>query len=224
MNEAPICGIFIRELKNRFLCEVLIDNCPTECYVPSSCRLGNFLDLHGRRVLLLPTHTKNSRTAYSLLAVPYKRNYILLNSSKANTVIADNLHKRYFTALGNRSNAIREYRLDGYKSDIYLPDSKTIIEVKSVISLNPIAEFPTVFSQRTLDQLSAIEVLMENGFKAAMVIVSLNPYVRQVHIDQSTPFYTALSPCLEKGLKVLAVATYISENGVGIKRHIDIVY
>lgn len=42
-------GIFIQELKNRFLCEVEIDGESTVCYVPSSCHLSNFLDLKGKR-------------------------------------------------------------------------------------------------------------------------------------------------------------------------------
>ena len=49
-NQMPICignetGTFIKESKNRFLCEVLVDKKITECYIPSSCRLDNFLEL-----------------------------------------------------------------------------------------------------------------------------------------------------------------------------------
>ena len=50
--EKPIEGIFIREQKNRFICEVMVEDEIIECYVPSSCRLDNFIDLHGKRVLL----------------------------------------------------------------------------------------------------------------------------------------------------------------------------
>lgn len=48
-------GIFNKELKNRFLCEVLVEDEVVECYASSSCRLDNFIDLHGKQVLLLPT-------------------------------------------------------------------------------------------------------------------------------------------------------------------------
>ena len=40
-----VTGTFVKELKNRFLCEVVISGIPTECYVPSSCHLSNFLEL-----------------------------------------------------------------------------------------------------------------------------------------------------------------------------------
>ena len=45
-------GIFIQELKNRFLCEVLVNGETTVCYVPSSCHLSNFLDLTNKKVVV----------------------------------------------------------------------------------------------------------------------------------------------------------------------------
>lgn len=82
-NPGFIIGTFKKELKNRFLCEVQIDGTDVVCYVPSSCHLSNFLKLEGKKVLLVPTKTPNSRTPYALFAVPYKRNYIVLNISMA---------------------------------------------------------------------------------------------------------------------------------------------
>lgn len=38
-----VVGQFVRELKNRFLCEVVIGGRIEECYIPSSCHLSNFL-------------------------------------------------------------------------------------------------------------------------------------------------------------------------------------
>ena len=77
-NTEFIIGKFKRELKNRFLCEVQIDGRDVVCYVPSSCHLSNFLQLEGKRVILIPTQTQNSRTKYALFAVPFKKNYIFL--------------------------------------------------------------------------------------------------------------------------------------------------
>lgn len=45
-----IYGTFKEETKNRFLCQVTIDSKDVECYIPSSCRLGNFIDMKGRTV------------------------------------------------------------------------------------------------------------------------------------------------------------------------------
>ena len=45
-------GIFKEELKNRFLCLVEVDGEDTLCYIPSSCRLSNFVSMAGKTVLL----------------------------------------------------------------------------------------------------------------------------------------------------------------------------
>ena len=89
-------GIFVKELKNRFLCEVLINGESTVCYVPSSCHLSNFLDLKGKTVLLIPTQNPKSRTPYALFAVPFKRSYAtivvtLLNLNTATTTFNANV-------------------------------------------------------------------------------------------------------------------------------------
>lgn len=215
-------GIFIKERKNRFICEVMVEDEAIECYVPSSCRLDNFIDLHGKQVLLLPTEAPNARTRYSLFAVPYKRNHILLNIGKVNSVIERDIKKRCFSTLGKRSEVYREYKIGSYKSDLFIANSSTILEVKSILSLGKGAVFPTVFSQRTLDQLKEISSLMDRGYNAALVIASLSPYVEQIQIDHASPFYGALRPCIEKGMQLLAVSLHIHQGEARIKKKIKI--
>lgn len=215
-------GIFIKECKNRFICEVMVEDEAIECYVPSSCRLDNFIDLQGKRVLLLPTEAPTARTRYSLFAVPYKRNHILLNIGKVNSVVERDLNKRYFSILGKRSKVYREYKIGSYKSDLFINDSKTLLEVKSVLSLEKSALFPTVFSQRTLDQLKEISALLDSGYNAILIIASLSPYVEMIQIDHSSPFYEAIKPCVEKGMQLLGVSLHITQGEAQIKKRIGI--
>lgn len=165
-----IIGTFKKELKNRFLCEAQINGEDVVCYVPSSCHLSNFLQLEGRNVLLVPTQTPNSRTPYALFAVPYKRNYIVLNTSMANKAIESSIQGKRFSYLGKRNDCIAEHTIDGYKADLYLPSTKTIVEVKSVISVSNNAKFPTVYSERTLKQLASILELLQNGYRVCLAL------------------------------------------------------
>ena len=82
-----IYGTFIKETPNRFLCTVLIDNETVECYIPSSCRLSNFLTLEGQTVILTPNNNPKARTRFSVYAVKVGKQFILLNLSKANRII-----------------------------------------------------------------------------------------------------------------------------------------
>ena len=120
------------------------------------------------------------------------------------------------------SELLREYAIDGYKSDLYVKDSDTLIEIKSVISLNPIADFPTVFSERSLMQLNQINGLLCKGYHAAFIIASLNPYVKEIHIDRSSRLYKAMKPCLEKGMKLMAFSIGLSKEEIVIKSKLPI--
>lgn len=217
-----IKGVFVKELKNRFLCEVLINGESTVCYVPSSCHLSNFLDLKGKTVLLIPTQTTNSRTPYALFAVPFRRNYLILNTSMANFAIANSINTRRFSYLGQRKTILKEHVIDNYKADIYIKDSNTIIEIKSIITTSKSGIFPTVYSERTLIQLEKIQDLLSQGYKVCFIIVSLNPYVNEIHIDRKTAFYNHFQACIKKGMMVKGYACNLIDSNLKIRKSIDI--
>lgn len=221
-NPEYITATFIKELKNRFLCEVEIDGEHVVCYVPSSCHLSNFLKLEGKKVLLVPTQTKNTRTQYALFAVPYKKSYIILNTSMANKAIENSIHNRRFSDLGKRKTVIKEHYVEGYKSDLFISDTSTVIEIKSVLSTEDTAQFPTVFSERTLKQLEKIQNLMTKGYKVHYIIVSLNPYVKAIKIIQDTQFAKQFSSCYENGMSIAAYSCRLKNASVFIEREIPI--
>lgn len=223
-NSSYISGVFVKELKNRFLCEVKIDGKVEECYVPSSCHLSNFLQLKGKRVVLIPTQGKNPRTKYALYAAPYRRNYIILNTSLSNVAIEKGIHNRRFSYLGKRSNVQKEHSVEGYKADLYIPQTKTIVEIKSVLSEKNEAVFPTVFSERTQNQLKSIQEMLEKGYKVVFIIVSLNPYIKKLTIGKSTEFYSELTRCIEKGMEIRAYTSHLKDYEIEIKKQIPLLY
>ena len=223
-NSSYISGVFVRELTNRFLCEVKIDGKVEECYVPSSCHLSNFLQLKGKKVVLIPTQGKNPRTKYALYAAPYRRNYIILNTSLSNVAIEKGIHNRRFSYLGKRSNVQKEHSVEGYKADLYIPQTKTIVEIKSVLSENDEAVFPTVFSERTQNQLKSIQEMLDKGYKVVFIIVSLNPYIKKLTIDISTEFYSELTRCIEKGMEIRAYTSHLKDYEIEIKKQIPLLY
>lgn len=213
---------FIREMKNRFLCEVELNGEPAVCYVPSSCHLSNFIDLGGKQVLLVPTQAKDARTRFSLFAVPYKRSHILLNTSMANQAIQNDIHSRRFSYLGKRKTIIKEHYVSGYKSDLFILETKTVIEVKSVLSLTESALFPTVYSERSLKQLDKLKTMLGAGFRVCYMIVSLNPYVKSITILENTSFYAALKKCIDLGMQIAAYSCVFDGQKIKIKSALPI--
>lgn len=202
-------GIFKEELKNRFLCHVEIDGEDTLCYIPSSCRLGNFVNLAGREVLVSPIVSTDARTKYSVFALSEGDDFILLNMTKANEVVKKAINNRRFSFLGKRTHIIRERTIGGYKSDLYIEDTRTIVEIKSILSFDKNREacFPSVYSQRSIDQLMKLKCLIEGGYRVAYIFVSLNHRIRHLAINMGFKEYREVfNYCIEKGMMVKGVS------------------
>lgn len=215
-------AIFMSEIKNRFLCEVSISGMITRCYVPSSCRLDNLLDLIGKEVLLTATTSRFAKTPYSLLAIAYKKNYIILNSSLANYAVGQALTSRRFACLGKRKYIQKEIYVDNYKCDFFIRDTETLIEVKSIISTDLFVKFPSVFSLRAINQLQAIKKHLKEGKSACYIIVSLNPYVKAIVVDKQTPFYQVFAECLSLGMRAMGVACQIKDNQLSVRKTLEV--
>lgn len=207
-------GRFISESKNRFLCVVNIDGTEDICYIASSCRLDNFIDLRGKSVLLQKNKGVNERTRYSLIGVKYKRNYIILNTSWANKAIDESFLKRRFSFLERRKDFQTEISVCGYKTDFFIPNSKTIIEVKSVIATDETAVFPTVYSERTLKQLKKMANLIDMGYKGFFLVVSLNPYVKAIKLYQNSEIVKQLNDCVVRGMQIKGFCCRLSCEGL----------
>lgn len=207
-----VLGIFQTELKNRFLCDVEVDGKTITCYIPSSCRLSNFLDMAGRTVLLKPIKTPKARTPYSVYAVKYKRNYILLNLAEANKIIEAQIGRRFFSFLGRRKQLSHEYKIENYKTDLFIHDTNTLIEIKSTLSFSREAIFPSVYSERAIAQLKQISLLLDKGYKACYILVSLNPSVKEIAVNkQLDDFYDAFMECVDKGMSYCGFSICLKE-------------
>ncbi len=207
-----IQGTFISENKRRFLCTVRVEEQDVLCYVPASCHLSPLIELEGRTVLLTPVESPKARTQYSLFAVKYRHSFILLNLSYANNIVEKELGRRLFSFLGRRKSISREQVVGGYKTDLYIHDTDTIVEIKTVLSTNKKAHFPSMVSKRANKQLRELLPLLDDGHKVAYFVVSLSPYVREIIIDpQYDEFYVAFSECIKKGMQCYAFSVQIRD-------------
>lgn len=218
-------GTFKQELKNRFLCLVEIDGEDTLCYIPSSCRLSNFIDLTGRKVLVSPVSSPGARTKYSVYALSGINGFILLNMSKANEIVAGSINSKRFSYLGKRTLIKTEYEVGGYKSDLYIQDTKTVVEIKSILSFakDRKACFPSVYSQRAICQLNKLKCLLDAGYRVSYIFVSLNPNIKQLAINGDIKEYRdAFNCCIEKGMMVKGVSLKLIDGKPNIYSSIPI--
>ena len=207
-----VYGTFQNEIKNRFLCSVNIDGKDVICYIPSSCRLSNFIDMTGRTVLLRPIEASNARTPYAVYAVKYRKSFILLNLAQTNRVIEAQVQRRYFSFLGARKKISHEYKIKNYKADLFIHDTNTLIEIKSTLSFSKESIFPTIYSERAVKQLTEISRLLDEGYRACYILVSLNPNVKEIAINSEIEnYYEEFMKCVKKGMSYCAFSIRLHE-------------
>lgn len=211
LDNGGVEGTFLEESKSRFLCSVRVDDEIEECYVPSSCKLGKLIDLSGKKVLLQSVDNKNARTKYSVEAIKFSKGYVLLNLSEVNRIIHENINRKLFSFLGTRKRVKREVRVDGYKADLYVEDSGTIVEIKTLLSPEKSALFPSVTSKRAEQQLKKILGLLET-YKVCYIIVSLHPKTKTIALNSSMSRYEELfRQCLSKGMECRVYSLSMNE-------------
>lgn len=216
-------GTFLREQKTRFLCDVLLEGEEVECYIPSSCKLSKFVDLSGKEVILQGVKSKKSRTDYSVYAARLGRYYVLLNLAEANRVVENQLHRRYFYFLGKRKKVCREKLIDGYKADLYVEDTKTLIEVKTLLSFDQEGSFPSMTSKRAEQQLEKLFGLLDKGYKVCYIVISLNPRVKSIRLNADYERYCQLfQACLRKGLEYRGFSIKLTSFKPQIDKEIDV--
>lgn len=219
-----IQGVFIKESKNRFLCEVLVDKEIMECYVPSSSRIENYLSLANKEVLL--TRNKVSgRTKFSLFAVKLKGKFVILNLNKVNSIIKLLIEANRIKAyMGYK--AFSEKSVDKYKADLLLlkNDQEIIVEIKGVIADSKVALFPNVYSERGVRQLEELKHLLLQGKKVHYLLVSISPFVNEIRIDDGdrNGYVDRLNECLTHGMTLSALKIIYDGKKIGVSTRIRI--
>lgn len=162
--------------------------------------------------MLRPIETPNTRNAYAVYAVKYRKGFILLNLAQTNRVIEAQIRRRYFSFLGVRKKISHEYKIGNYKADLFIHDTNTLIEIKSTLSFSKESTFPTVYSERAVNQLTEISRLLDEGYRACYILVSLNPSVKEITINSEIEdYYKEFMKCIEKGMTYCAFSIRLHE-------------
>lgn len=217
-------GIFCFELKNRFRCMVDIQGEQHVCYVASSSRLSNFIELSDKTVLLLPPGENAGSTDFTLFAVKYRNSLILLNLSLVNAVLEEQLKRKCFSFLGKRKEILKEHNYKGYKADLFIKDTETVIEIKTVLSTEEETVFPTVRSERIIRQLKHLNQLLEEGHRCCMLFVSLSPTIRSIDLSRDPEVHRLFKRCVENGLSFKAFKLKTTEESIIVGRSVELCF
>lgn len=214
LETALIKATFVKESKNRFLCEVLINETIELCYVPSSARLENFLIFKNKTVFLTP-NPPSAKTKYTLWSVLYRNKHILLNLKKVNSLIELAITNNLLQ-LGAYESISREKTINSYKCDLFLNSNPNhVIEIKTIICTSKIGLFPTVYSTRAINQLKELKSLLSKGFKVTYILVSLSSSLKEIAINSEyQEFYSEFLDCVHAGMNFLPITLYFEKDTI----------
>lgn len=219
VNEEFTEGVFISEDKGRFSCEVKIGNEIQKCYVPSSAKLGQFINLKNKKVLL--SHNNNtSKTAYTLWSVSYRQRQVLLNLKRVNEIIEQFIDKSKLLEI-NYDSIQREKVLENYKCDLLLSKEnvKVLVEIKTVISTKREAYFPGANTERAVEQLVKLRDILRKGYKVKYIIVSLSPFVKSIELNNNYEVYkNYFIECVDLGMEVIKLKLEYKDNLITYSR------
>lgn len=206
---------FVSEGHNRFISLIEIEGNTVECYVPSSAKMSNFLNLINKEILVTPNIDKTRRTKYSLFAVKYYHKYILLNLNSVNKLLMN-----YLVELYPNLEITLEKSISGYKSDVIINHSSkstTLIEAKGIISIRKECIFPSKESARAIFQLEKIKNLLHTtNIEVIYYLVNLGPITKFITIENSNSEYVKLlRSCINMGMVIKALT--IEYTGSDIK-------
>lgn len=95
---------------------------------------------------------------------------------------------------------------------LFIHDTNTLIEIKSTLSFSQESTFPTVYSERAVKQLTEISRLLDEGYRACYILVSLNPSVKEITINSEIEdYYKEFMKCIEKGMTYCAFSIRLHE-------------
>ena len=219
-----IKGLYVRELTNRFRCEIEIDDEICECYQPISFKLSKVMKPEGKEVLLSGIQKKKSDFKYSVYAIKTEENrYALLNLQMVNSIFEKEIYKNRFSYLGDRSVVKHEAKVDGLKTDLLIDDS-TIIEIKTIFSFDSTVLFPNLTSHRLLDQITKISENLGKGYRAVLILAVLTETPKKIIInsDNSEIKTTILRAC-QAGLNIKAYRIENVENAACVGEELEVV-
>lgn len=193
-------GTFLEELENRFRGRVKIGSRIVPCYIPSSSKLGNLLELPGKKVRLVRRNGK-----LVLWAVAHKRSYIYVCCDYANELFGRFLKNK---------ELLREHTVLGYRFDFYDPQAKIGYEIKSLITAATALTFPNVKSERRLEQLKRLKRVLARGIKVRYILISLSPFLKQLTLAATDRTVASLCQLERRGLEL---RVYRIRRGCGLK-------
>ncbi|NMA96377.1 MAG: DNA/RNA nuclease SfsA [Clostridiales bacterium] len=219
-------GIFINR-PNRFIANVIIGEKEEIVHVRNTGRCKEIL-VPGAKVILEDcSYNKNRKTKYSIIAVWKEDMLINMDSQIPNRVVYDALRENSISCLKNLSLIRREKTFRNSRFDMYFESNleRGFIEVKGVTLENDmVAMFPDAPTTRgTKHTLEIIDAVKDGYIGIIFFLIQMKgPDIFRLNWEMDREFSEAVALAYEKGVKILAYDSIVTEDSISIGNPIPI--
>ncbi len=209
---------------NRFIANIEIDGKEGVAHVKNTGRCKELLT-EGATVYVSISDNKERKTKYDLVKVIKGERLINMDSQAPNKIFYEwvkegNLFKD--VTLIKPECKYKNSRFDFY---IEAEDKKIFVEVKGVtLEDNGVVRFPDAPTERGVKHVNELIASLEDGYDAYIVFVIQMRDVLYLEPNYKThkEFGDALKNAKEKGVNIIAVDCFVTENTVVAKDYVEV--
>lgn len=216
---------FIRR-PNRFTAHVILDNHEEIVHVKNTGRCKEILR-EGTKVILEEAKNRSRKTKYSIIAV-YKGDVLInIDSQIPNMVVYQGITEGKIKEFHDVTKLSKEIVYGNSRFDLYFEtkEQRGFIEVKGVtLKTEGIAMFPDAPTQRGCKHIHEMIKAVEEGYAGFIFFL-----IQMKGVNYFTPFELrdlefakALKLANEKGVKVLAYDSIVSEDEITIGSPVEV--
>ncbi|MCR4435852.1 MAG: DNA/RNA nuclease SfsA [Clostridiales bacterium] len=212
---------------NRFTAHVLLDGREEMVHVRNTGRCREILK-EGTPVILEASKNPLRKTGYSLISAYKGDRLINIDSQVPNAVVQEALKASQINEFGSLQAVLREVTYGNSRFDLYFEDKekKGFIEVKGVtLEVDGTAMFPDAPTERGAKHVMEMVKAVEGGFLGYILFL-----IQMDGVHCFTPnrkmdgrFASALCYAEERGVKILAYDSHVTENEITIGSPVKVI-
>lgn len=219
-------GTFIKR-PNRFIAHVLIDDEEEIVHVKNTGRCKELLIPGASLILEDCSHNKNRKTRYSIIAVWKENTLINMDSQVPNKVVLDAINNNLIAEFQDVKKLKGEVTYTNSRFDIFFKNKgiPTFLEVKGVtLQDNKVSMFPDAPTKRGHKHILEMIDATENGYNGVIffLIQMKGPKILKPNWKMDPEFSKALLMAKNKGVKILAYDSIVTENSISIGTRVPI--
>ncbi len=218
MKYAKIKKAKFIERPNRFVAYVSLDGETLACHVKNTGRCRELL-VPGAEVYLEESDNPARKYKYSLVTVKKGERLVNMDSQSPNKMVGEWLSKGGLFSDIKLLKAESTYKKSRFDFYCEYGDKKAFIEVKGVtLEREGAVLFPDAPTERGTKHINELIECMSEGYEAYIIFVvqMKNVLYFTPSYDNDPKFSSALKRAAEKGVKIIAVDSLITENSAEI--------